>query len=498
MTGTAKTAMRRAGPPLLRIGLLLGGLSVFGVSTRAAEPPAGTATTESSDKPETAEEPKNAASTPPGTAPKAPHMKPRWSLRLRGEYDYRAQGSDRDSDLYAYLYGSARDLYDGRLDFYLSARLHSDLDKPGTTSLSDDPFWSLDDSDGVTEQRLLQFYGDLHDRAGRLTLRAGRQYVEIADYLQLDGGQFGVSEEGRFGGRAYVGQPVSYYSSVSGDLAGGLSFVGRPWEGNRLRLTFARYYDEGEDASDQNYFLDVQQSLSEETRTRGQFSVLNEEFRMGRLDLYHFADDGKTDLALGGSYWGEFDARTRAYSPLYRVLGEQQPYSFFYARLTQQINPVLLVSPGVSLRFADSGENDFNNRDYQNYDLTFTYEPVRALSASLALQYWSVENDDSFLGVTFEARYKHRRLWEISGGSAFAQYTYDTYSDISYSVNGGQTVFTENGTVIEESPYVYTYFLRAKWNITRRLALRLQFEVEDDRDSADLAYRGRGSLEVRL
>jgi hypothetical protein len=243
--------------------------------------------------------------------------------------------------------------------------------------------------------------------------------------------------------------------------------------------------------------VDVQQQMSEELRTRGQLSLLNDEFRMGRLDVFCFSEDGASDFSLGGSYWGAFDANTRAYSPLYNVLGEQQPYAYTYARLTVQVAPPFYVSPGVSLRFADSGANDSNNRDYQNGDVTFIYQPVRSCSSSVGLQYWNVEDEDSFFGVSWDVRYRYRRIWEISGGAAYAKYTYDTFSDISYTVNGGQTVFSENGTVIEESPSVYTYFLRGKWNITRKLALKLQLDIEDDDSATDLAYRGRGSLEVR-
>jgi hypothetical protein len=158
----------------------------------------------------------------------------------------------------------------------------------------------------------------------------------------------------------------------------------------------------------------------------------------------------------------------------------------------------VFVSPGASVRIAESGDNDFNNRDYRTCDLSLTYEPVRTISTSVSLQYWDVEADDSFFGVTWEARYRYRRLWEVSAGTAYARYTYDSYSDISYSVNGGQTVFSENGTVIERSPYVYTYFVRARWNISRQLAVRLQLEIEDDDSASELAFRGRGSLEVRL
>lgn len=429
------------------------------------------------------------------TAPYQGAVKSHFDGRMRLDYDYRAEGSSKDSDLYGYWYGDARDLGNGHFDFYASGRDHMDLDG---SSDADGTYRSLDDAGGVTEDRLLQAYGDLHDRSGKGKLRLGRQYIDIADYLQLDGGQVTLFENGPLGGRVYFGAPVSYYTSVSGDLAGGASIVGRPWAGNRTRVTWADYYDQSADGSDQNFFADCQQEVSDTLRTRAQLSLLNEQFRMAQLDGSFFAPDGNTDLHVGGSRWGEFDARTRAYSPLYNQLGNQQAYTYLYSRLAYVLSPKWMLSPGISARLADSGDHPFSNRDYRDYDVTLAYEPWKSLSSSLSLQYWDVDGGDSFLGLSGEIRYRYRRLWEVSLGSAFVDYTYQSYSDISYSINGGQTVFREDGTITEETPYTLTYFLRTKWNVTRCLTLRLQGDVEDRKDAEDLAYRARGSVEVRF
>lgn len=425
--------------------------------------------------------------------------KPQLNARLRLEYEYREQGSSDDSDAYGRFYTSGRNYWSGKADFYVSMRLHSDLDNSSSDgSLDDDLYYSVDDADGVTEDRLLQAYADLHSRNKQLALRGGRQYVEIADYMQMDGAQLILRENSPIGGRIYGGHPVSYYTTVSGDYAGGMSVIGKPWEGNQSRFTFANYHDDSEDDTDHNYYVDLRQKWTETLRSRGQVSVLNEDFRMARADMYYLSEEGETDFNLGGSYWGSFDAKTRAYSPLYEVLGEQDPYSYGYARLTQQILPHWLISPGVSLRFADTnGENDQNNRDYSNFDVTLIYEPTRAFNASISLEYWEVEDSDSFSGISGELRYRNGRIWEVSGGASYSEYTYDTYSDFSYTSSGGQTQFSESGTVIEESPFVKTYFIRGKWRIIKSLTLRAQFDIEDDDIADDLAYRGRGSIEVR-
>jgi hypothetical protein len=444
-----------------------------------------------------AEEPSGKSAEPAKPASLTPAVPgPDYKARVRLVYDYREQGSDRDSDFYGYWYGRAYDVASGRADFYVSGRTHSDLDGAPAEG---DAYSGLDDAEGVIENRLLQANLDLHDSGKLMRLRLGRQYVDVADYLHLDGGQAILFEDRVFGGRAYYGQPVSYYTSVSGDWAGGFSLVGRPWSGNRARLTFAEYHDDSENGSDRNYFVDVWQEVSDVARTRAQVSVLNDEFRMARLDFSCFASDGSADAHVGCSRWGEFDARTRMYSPLYQALGPQEPYTYAYARVAYEMHPSLMVSPGVAFRFADRGGNDYANRDYSDYDLTFSFEPRRsAFSSSVSVKYWDIENGDDFVGLSGDVRYRRGRVWEVSGGAEYVQYTYQSYSDISYSVNDGQTVISEDGTVAEETPYSIAYFLRTKWNVTRHLALKLQGDVEDSEVSPDLALRIRGTVEVRL
>lgn len=416
--------------------------------------------------------------------------------RLRADYDYRTQGDAKDSDLYGYWYGEYSQLFNNRLDLYSSARLHSDLDSDSNSSFADNYFLSVEDNDDVTETRILQLHLDVHDANDKARLRLGRQYVDIADYIHIDGGQVMLFEQGKLGGRAYFGTPVRFYAEDTDDSAGGLSVVGRPWEGNRSRATIA-FYDDGDAASDNDLFLDFQQDITENSRTRAQASILNGDFRMARLDCYFNAEDGLTDLALGGSHWGEFDAETLQYSPIYGILGEQSPYSQLYARLNRNLSQSFLVSPGASFRFVDDSEGVANS-GYSDYDLTFIYEPDRSFNTSLSVEYWDTEEGDDFMSLGGELRYRYQKIWEISSGADYIEYTYDTYSDISYSINGGQTFFSGDGTVIRRTPDAYTYFLRARWNVTPTLVLRLQGEIEDAKDESDLGLRGRGSIEVRF
>ncbi|MEI7437216.1 MAG: hypothetical protein WCL16_10480, partial [bacterium] len=124
-------------------------------------------------------------------------IQPHYDGRVRLDYDYRSQGESKDSDLYGYWYGGARDMGNGCLDFYASGWEHRDLDKG---SPDEGSFRGLDDASGVSDNRLLQAYLDAHDRDGLIAFRAGRQYIDVADYLQLDGGQLMLFEKGDLGG----------------------------------------------------------------------------------------------------------------------------------------------------------------------------------------------------------------------------------------------------------------------------------------------------------
>lgn len=423
-------------------------------------------------------------------------VQPSYSGSLRGTYDYRGLGDYSDNDGYAYWYLRGRNLSDSHVDIYTSGRLHSDFDGAGT-SYADDPFISLEDTSAQDEVRVLQLYMEMHDPEKTMALRLGRQYVDIVDYIQMDGVQGMLFENQRLGGRAFMGRPVSYYSSTTADSFIGASVVGKPWQGNKSRATYARYREDNGAANDDHFLFDVRQQLMEEVRARAYLSVMNEDVRMGGLDLYYMSlSEQVLDAELGIRRWGDFDANTRVYSPMVQVLGDLEPYTTGYGRFTAELLSWLYLSPGVYLRYPD--ETDETNRGYERYDLSFIYEPFDALNATLAMEYWDVEEDDSFFGVTGDIRYRYQRLWEVSLGAAYLDYTYFQFTDYTVSADGGAIEAGTDGTKVEVSPYAFTYFLRAKWNISKHVALRVNGEIEDDQEEDDLGYRVRTSIEVRL
>jgi hypothetical protein len=421
---------------------------------------------------------------------------PVYSGSLRTSYDYRSMGSDSDQDAYAYWHLRGRNLADRHVEIYTSGRLHSDLDG-SSNYYAKDPLISLDDTSRDDQVRLLQLYVDWHDQKKMMALRAGRQYVDVADYIQMDGMQAMLFEKKTLGGRVFLGKPVSYYSSTHDDLFGGVSVVGRPWAGNRSRVTYARYQDDSVDKNDDHFFFNVRQQMTEELRTRAYLSLMNGDVRMGGTDLYYMSLDEKVfDAAFGVRHWGNFDANTRVYSPLVQTLGELNPYTMAYGRFTAQILPGLYISPGVIARHAD--DKDTTNTSYERYNTSLIFEPFDALSASLSLEYWNPDSDDRFYGVSGDVRYRYEKLWEISAGAAYVDYTYFQFSDFDLSADGGSTLVGDDGTRVEVSPNAYTYYLRGKWRINESLTWRVSGEIEDDSDEDDLGYRFRTSIGVRL
>jgi len=430
-----------------------------------------------------------------GTAAGQDGKAPVYSGSLRASYDWRNQGDYDDNDAYGYWYFRGRNLGDERVDVYTSGRLHSDLDGSGSSPY--DPFRSLDDD---SDFRLLQFYVDVHDPDQMIGVRYGRQYVDIADYIQMDGAQIRLFEPSTVGGRVFIGKPVSEYSSVSGDLFLGASLVGHPWDGNESRATYARYEDDSEGASDDHVFLDVKQRLNDETRARAYLSVMNGDVRMGGGDLIYVSmEDRVLDAVLGLRRWGDYDAGTRVYSPLEDVLGDLEPFTMAYGRVTAEMLSWLYLSPGAMWREPD--ESDFTNRGFGRYDLSFILEPGDGFQSTVALEYWNVEDDDKFFSVSGDIRYRYRKLWELSLGAAYVDYTYLQLADYSVftdDTSAPVTIQPLDGTRVERTPDVFTYYLRGRWNLTEKTALRISGEIEDDSDAEDPAYRLRTSFEVRL
>jgi len=439
-------------------------------------------------------------SWPEEPAAESDWLKNHFSLENRLTYRLRSQEGDSDSDFYDYRVLRASDLLDGRLDAYFSGRLHRDLD--GTThALAKDPFVSVEERDEGWEDQIYQLYADLHPPEREFGLRVGRQYVEQADWLHIDGGQLRLFDKGPLRAKGFFGRPVSYYSPTSGDWTGGVSLEGRLGRDSRMRLGYVRYEDDSLEQDDDRYVLDAWQRFGDEIRTHGRLSFLDDRLQTASLDFIYFSLDGKFDAVLGVRHWGGFEGESLEYSPLFNVLGELEPYTYVSGRCTMAVNAWLSVSPGAAGRFVRGSSRDARNRQYGNYDLTLIFEPDRQWTISVAGQYWDVSGDDRFWGLTGEIEYRPSRIWQASVGTAYLDYEYHRNSDYGYSFENGDIRGGFDGTtnyVTSISPDAYTVFARAKVKLTEWVSLRVDGEIEDDSGEDDLFYGLRTSLVLRF
>lgn len=430
---------------------------------------------------------------------------PRWyEGRFSGEnrlgFRYRSWGGDEDADFFDWWTLRADAMLDDRLDLYFSGRLHKDVDGTGTRR-ADDLFVGIEERDRNWNDQLYQLYADLHDADKQFGLRVGRQYLDYVGGLHLDGANLRLFQGEAVSGYLFYGRPVSFYAPTSEDRAGGGALVLRPWEGNRTRLSYVRYMQDNVDQDDDQYSVDVWQRINDRWRARGQVSVLDRRFQTAGVDVFYVDYDEGWDALASVRRWGGFPAgESREYSPLFRTLGTLEPYTYASARVSKRVLPWLTLSPGVSGRFADSGQADGTNRDWGRYDLTATIEPSEHWTLRLTGEYWDVDPDDRFWGLTGEAEYREGRTWSVALGTAYADYEYDLREYDGYALAAGDVNRDVDGTVTRDSPDVYTVYARGRINVSRYCSLRARGEVEfpDGTQEEDTAYGLRTDLVLRF
>jgi hypothetical protein len=405
-------------------------------------------------------------------------LKKHISLDNRLVYQYRSTGSDKDSDFYEYWNLRGRNYYSGQLDFYFSGRLKKDLDG-SDRSVDGDPFFSVEDLDGSWNDQIYQLYANWKDSKKRFSVKIGRQYIDDASWLHIDGGLLRFRERKKISGKVFLGKPVSYYTSTSDDWAGGYSASARIWKGNKARFTHVIYDDDRIGKTNNLASVDVWQRLGNRARTHGQVSLLDGNFQTIRGDLFYVAEDGLYDVYLKASHWGETDDETREYSPLASVLQKRSAFTLLTARGSYTVKPWLRVSPGIAVRIVSGSGNSYRNRDFGNFDVTFNIAPEEYWSTSITGNYWRVSDNNHFAGLTGAVDYHRSKVWSVSAGTAFMDYEYSA---------------EDSGYETELSPDVYTIFGQAKVRITDSVSLKAELVLEDNSSEDDSSVRFRTTL----
>ncbi len=404
---------------------------------------------------------------------------------LWAEYRFRTNEHDEDQDVSSYVNLQLEDILKDRLDANLSFRLNKDIDGGrNSSSLFTDSFWDLDDARDLDyPDELYTANVEIHEVFRKYTeLRIGRQYLSTFHGLHIDGLWIESRKHGRFDIEAFVGRPVSFYSGIHGDSAGGGAVTYRHSRRTKGRLSYYRY-DDGHDEDDYAD-LDIWHRALDNLMMHGSLDLLEDEIQRFLWSNHYYHE--KADLDLWATYthlFNTIESHTVEFSPLYAPLDELEPFDRASLRFSKGLGEKWVAYGGVSIRGADDEDEggDRANRDYQLYDLGATYSPTKKLDFSLTGEYWDLDSGDRFSGVTGELEYRPTKAWRLILGDSYAEYR-DTYYDI-FSLE-----------TYRRTPDVHTYYARVQWKATDNATFNMKFTGEDDDSDESPYYTMRVSM----
>lgn len=393
---------------------------------------------------------------------------------LISEYRLRHRSGETDQDIYEHLNLRVRELIPGYVSAYSSLRWHKDIDGDRLGSgYDDDIFRDLDDArDKSFPDRLYQLYLDIENLAEDLKIRAGRQYVDEADWLHLDGVSARLGLGRNWDVLAFAGRPVTYYSGTHNDWAGGAAVGWRYRPTGRARLLYYRY-DQDETRAGDRFALDLWDSLGA-VRVHARATVLDDHFDRLDLDASYYCD--KARLQLDGRYSRLFhtlEDESLPFNPLYTALGDLQPYHYGQARILKFLGERWTLSGGITGRVVDGGDENATNQDYLNEDITLAFMPTEQWFLSLSAQRWDAEGDNRLSGLYGDATWRPNKQWELSAGAGVVDYVYEYYDDITFKDE------------YHRAPDARSYYLRARWRPRPEFALSARAELEDNVQTDD-------------
>lgn len=171
---------------------------------------------------------------------------------------YRGDGTDRDQDIDQYLSIRTHDLFTPGVDsgFYqgidtdVSVRHFKDI---GGTSVTDESLGLFDTFDGGEDFQLRTLNARVRLFEEHLEITAGRQYIEAAEWVHIDGGKFRlrglVGPFGRpieiigFGGQRVAFYPSIHEEDIFGNDVWGGTVIYTPARDTRLEISDVHYVD---------------------------------------------------------------------------------------------------------------------------------------------------------------------------------------------------------------------------------------------------------------
>ncbi len=434
------------------------------------------------------------APSPQSATPDNPWQALKVSGSLNSSYYFRSYDGRDDSDLYSFFSLRLTDIAKDTLDGGLSVLWHEDLNSgsPLRGTETYDPFLDIYDSSG-DRFRFFTGYLDVKNAVWEESrLRLGRQYLDEIDQAHFDGASYRFSPVEPLEITLFGGQPVTFYSPTSGDAIYGSNFAYQFSKQTRAALRYYRYDADG--FRDDLAAAELWHMFTPELQTHAEFSLLDGSPYLFKNDLFYRLDSWDLDI-LGQviHLFDEVGDHTINFNPYFPLLYSYEPFTYGSVLFTKGLGDYVSLNAGFDFRVTDENLDPlskYTNRDYVRGTLGTELYPTKSLTLSVNGEYWSVDDEDRFVGVSGEVEYQPARQWTLTAGAEYGEYVQEYLDEFLFLFGDRRFV--------RVTPDVITYYARIKWQPTSRIYTAARFEVEDSDFERDEWYAFRLQVGVNF
>jgi hypothetical protein len=150
------------------------------------------------------------------------------------------------------------------------------------------------------------------------------------------------------------------------------------------------------------------------------------------------------------------------------------------------------LTSGIDVREADSSNAviDNTNRDYRRFSAGAEFYPLENVTVSVSGEFWDVDPNDEFTGITGEIEYEPTKQWTLTAGMDYGEYVQEFRDEFLF--------FQGINNVFRVSPDIITYYGRVRWKPNQTVYSSLLVEVEDNDIDPDEFYSVRLEVGIRF
>ncbi len=396
---------------------------------------------------------------------------------LYSTFQFRSFDSRDDSDLYQFLSLELDDIYKDTIDGAFSMMWHENLNGANALKAGEnyDPFIDLDLTNDSNRFRFFTGYVDIKKVFFEdSSLRLGRQYLEEIDHAHFDGATYRFSPIESLDVTLFGGRPITYYSPTSGDSLYGTNLQYQFSHTTKAAMRYYRY--DTDEYIDDLGAVELWHMFSPSVQSHFEFSLLDGEPYILQSDLYAQWDEMDFDVvAQLIRLFDDVGDHTINFDPYFPLLNNYEPFTYGALNATKGLGDYFSLVGGFDIRQSDDINDPvtgFTNRDYWRITAGAEVYPTKQLTISVNGEYWDVDDDDQFTGITGEIEYRPNKKWTLTAGVDYGEYVQHYRDEFLYLFGQDET--------FRITPDAITYYARVRWKPTSKLYTGMTFEVEDN------------------